>query len=117
MNKRISTLSDLATRLDKDPEHRREYARQKPYHDLLREIIRARKSLNLTQAELAERAGTHQSRISRIESAEYDVRLSTIIQIAEALNSRVEIRLVENAPVDDGARDGDSRKVMQVTAS
>ena len=90
----LPTLGDLLTELDRDPDFRREYRRQKPYYDLLLEIVRLRKQLNLTQSELAKRASTHQSRISRIESGEHNIRIGTLIEIAEALEAQVEIRLV-----------------------
>jgi transcriptional regulator with XRE-family HTH domain len=94
MRDRISTLDDLESELDKDPEHRRAYRRLQPYHDVLRAILRRRKELGMTQKELAERAGTHQSRISKIENAEYDIQFSTLVDIAEALGVRVEVSLV-----------------------
>lgn len=100
MSRPISSLKDLARRLEKEPEHRKEYRRQTPYHDLLLDIIRQRKELGITQKELAERAGMHQSQLSRIENAKHDPRLSTIIQIAEALNMRVDMRLVPIAEFD-----------------
>jgi len=43
---------------------------------------------------LAKRAGTHQTRISKIESSELDIRLSTLTGIAEALECQVVISLV-----------------------
>ena len=67
---------------------------RKPYEDLLVDIINRRVELGLTQKDLAEKAKTFQSRISKIESGEHDFRLSTIIQIAEALNSELIVRLM-----------------------
>jgi transcriptional regulator with XRE-family HTH domain len=91
MSRRRSALQDLKRRLDEKPEFRREYRRQSPFYDVLRAVIQRRHELGLTQEELARRAGTHQSRISRIENAEYDIQLSTLTDIAEALGVRVEI--------------------------
>jgi transcriptional regulator with XRE-family HTH domain len=96
----VSTLRDLNAQLHKDPEFRREYRRQKPYYDLILEVIRRRRELNLTQKELAKMVGTHQSNISRIESGEHNVRLGTLIEIADALEAGVEIRLVPYFDVD-----------------
>jgi transcriptional regulator with XRE-family HTH domain len=88
------TFDDLFAELYKDPEFRRQYRRQKPYYDLLVQIIKRRKELGLKQHELAERAGTHQSSISRIESGQHDCKLSTLIHIAESLNASIDIRLL-----------------------
>jgi HTH-type transcriptional regulator/antitoxin HipB len=44
-------------------------------------IQEARKSRNLTQQELADKAGTTKSYISRIENNSSDIRLSTLMRI------------------------------------
>jgi transcriptional regulator with XRE-family HTH domain len=97
----VNTFEELFAELNKDPEFRKEYDRQKPYYDLILEIVRRRNELNFTQKDLAERSGTHQSSISRIESGEHDIRLGTLIAIAEALKAKVEIRLVPIFYVED----------------
>jgi DNA-binding XRE family transcriptional regulator len=101
VNKGASTFEDLIIELERDPEFRREDRRQKPYYDLILEIIKRRRELNLTQKELATRVGTRQSSISRIESGEHNIRLNTLIEIAEALQARVRIRLIPLFYVDD----------------
>jgi len=102
---KLRTFDELVDRLNQDPEFRKEDRRQKPYYDIIIEIIRGRRRLGLTQKELAKKAKTHQSRISRIESGEYDLRLSTLIKIAEALDSSVAIRfapIIEPPPITNG---------------
>ena len=84
----------------KDPEYKRAYRLLKPRYDIVRNMIQLRRQIGLTQKELAKHAGTHQSRISKIESAELDVRLSTMIQIADALNADVRIELVPRKTVE-----------------
>lgn len=61
----------------------------------LGEIIRrAREARGWTQQELADRVGTSQSYISRIEDATYDrLMVSTLQRISFTLRQRVEIRL------------------------
>ncbi len=50
----------------------------------------ARKESRLTQEQLAERAGTRKSYISRIENARGDIQLSTLIRIFEkGLNRKI----------------------------
>jgi len=95
------TFDDLFAELYKDPEFRRQYRRQKPYHDLLVQIIKRRKELGLKQHELAERAGTHQGSISRIESGQLDCRLSTLIHIADSLKASIDIRLVPTLDLEE----------------
>jgi DNA-binding XRE family transcriptional regulator len=50
----------------------------------------ARKDANLTQEQLAKKAGTKQSYISKIENAKGNIQLSTLIRIFEqGLNRRI----------------------------
>lgn len=58
---------------------------------IISEMLRtARKEANLTQEQLATRAGTKKSYISRIENAKGNIQLSTLIRIFEqGLNRRV----------------------------
>lgn len=50
----------------------------------------ARKEANLTQQELAEKAGTKKSYISKIENAKGNIQLSTLIRIFETgLNRKI----------------------------
>lgn len=54
------------------------------------EILRnRRKSLQITQKELAERIGKERTYISRIEKGETDMQLSSFLQIADALHLRI----------------------------
>ena len=59
----------------KDKEYRKAYRRLKPRYEISKQIIKLRRKFGFTQKDLAKGAGTHQSRISKIESAEFDVRL------------------------------------------
>lgn len=57
-------------------------------------IYEARTRAGLTQQELADRIGTKQSVIARLEDADYEGHsLSMLQRIARALNQRVEINL------------------------
>ena len=50
----------------------------------------ARKDANLTQEQLAEKAGTKKSYITKIENAKGNIQLSTLIRIFEiGLNKRI----------------------------
>jgi len=98
MNKTTS-FEEFEGELDKDPEYRKAERKVKPYYDLAIEIIRRRINLGLTQKELADKANTYQSRISKIESSEFDIRLSTLISIAEALDTEVSIKLVPTSEI------------------
>jgi transcriptional regulator with XRE-family HTH domain len=83
--------AQLLAELMRDPEFRKKQRLIKPFYRISTEIIKLRNQLGLTQKELAQRAGTHQTRISKIESSEMDIRLSTLTKIAEALECQVVI--------------------------
>jgi transcriptional regulator with XRE-family HTH domain len=65
----------------------------------LDEVLKARAEAGLTQAELAERIGTTQSAIARLESAtpKHSPSIATLQKYAKALGYRVQIRLVKSA--------------------
>ncbi|MCR4295563.1 MAG: helix-turn-helix domain-containing protein, partial [Elusimicrobia bacterium] len=58
-----------------------------------REISRARKAVNVTQAELARRLKTNRQRIMSIETDAGNMTVKTLSRIARALNCRLEIRI------------------------
>jgi ribosome-binding protein aMBF1 (putative translation factor) len=62
-------------------------------------IYQVRTQAGLTQQQLADRIGTKQSVIARLEDAEYEGHsLSMLQRIAQALGQRLEIHLVPIAP-------------------
>ena len=61
------------------------------------EIFNLRTRAKLSQEQLAEKVGTTQSVISRLEDADYDGHsLSMLQRIASALNKRVEVHFVSS---------------------
>jgi transcriptional regulator with XRE-family HTH domain len=48
----------------------------------------ARKKLELTQEQVAERCGVHPTEVSRIEAGKRDPRVSTVRRLAKALEVR-----------------------------
>ena len=56
-------------------------------------FVAARSELGLSQTEVAARMGTSQSAVARLESADPDVRLSTLALYAAALGHHLDIRM------------------------
>lgn len=76
-----------------EQEFRRLFAVQSTVVDLGERIRLARKAQNLTQGELAERAGTSQSAITRFEKgAVGNVTLSFLARIADGVGMSILIR-------------------------
>lgn len=79
--------------LDGNPELRKEYEALAPQYGIIDAVIAARVEKKMTQAELAERADTKQSNISRFESGNYNPSVDFLQKIAGALDKRLEITL------------------------
>lgn len=62
--------------------------------DLARELIAARVRAGLTQAEVAERMGTTQSVVARLESGAQMPSVNTLLKFARATRSRPIIKLL-----------------------
>ena len=76
-----------------DPEVQREYDALAPEFEFSAELLRARLRTGLSQAELADRIGTRQSAIARLESGQTLPSTKTLLRFAEATGSKVELRL------------------------
>jgi transcriptional regulator with XRE-family HTH domain len=76
----------------------------------LDEVLRARAEAGLTQAEVAERIGTTQSAIARLESAEpkHSPSIATLQKYAKALGYTVQVKLVKERRLT--TRSGGPRK-------
>ena len=78
----------------KDRELKKEYDALEEEFTLAREIIELRKRQNLTQKQLAEKVGSSQPAIARIESGSYkNISLSFLRRLADALEAILEIHL------------------------
>ena len=93
MNK-TTNFKDLLYDELKDNEFKKEYDSLEEEFVLAKEIIRLRKEMNLSQKELAMKAGTSQPAIARVESGNYkNISLSFLRKIARVLGAEPEIHL------------------------
>lgn len=77
-----------------DDDFRHEYDELEEEFTIAREVIALRQMYNLSQRELAERAGTSQPAIARLESGNYrNLSLAFIRRIARALNAVPEVHI------------------------
>lgn len=86
------TLDELHQEWMRDPEYCREYEKLEPEFQIARALIDARIKRKMTQTEIAEKAGTKQPVISRLEGACGSPSLSLIKRIADALDVRLVFR-------------------------
>lgn len=106
-----SRLEKFKARALARPEVRAEYDKLAEEFELLDEILKARAASGLTQAQLAERIGTTQSAVARMENAlangrKHSPTIATLRRYAAALGYRVQVRFVKERHVKNGARRG-----------
>jgi DNA-binding XRE family transcriptional regulator len=89
----MTDLADLKQRLLVDADTRAEYEALETEFAIARELIAARARAGLSQAQLAERMGTSQSTIARLESGRTLPSLRTLDRYARATGSRAVVRL------------------------
>jgi DNA-binding XRE family transcriptional regulator len=88
----MTKMSDLSARwMADDPAFRAEYEALEPEFQVIGELIRARKRASLTQAQLAERMGTTQSAVARLESGGRVPSIATLRRYAEATGARLRL--------------------------
>lgn len=74
-----------------DPEIKAAYDALEPEYSIIRQTIAARIEQNLTQAQLAERIGTKQSCIARMEGGNTNLTIGFLKRIAAGLGKKITI--------------------------
>ncbi|MDD2535392.1 MAG: helix-turn-helix transcriptional regulator [Macromonas bipunctata] len=89
----MKTLAEMKAAMLASPEARKEYEAQAAEFEIARELIAARARADLTQGEVAERMGTTQSVIARLESGKRQPSMRTLQRYAHAIGCRAVVRL------------------------
>ena len=97
-------LKKVAKRWMREPGFKDGYDALEEEFSLASQLIEARTRARLTQAEVAERMGTSQSTVARLESGGAKPSLSTLKRFAQATGARVRIT-VEPKPRSKKHRD------------
>lgn len=87
-------LLDKLPKMMGDPEFAAAWEDAREEFSIAREIIRTRVAAGMSQKELAEKIGTTQSVIARLESGAHTPSVSTLKRVAEATHSKLRIELV-----------------------
>lgn len=101
------THKELKARALERADVKAEYDRLDEEFQFLDEFLKARAAAGVTQAEVAERIGTTQSAVARLESGrgKHSPSIATLQKYAHALGCRLELRLVNEI----AARKGEGR--------
>jgi ribosome-binding protein aMBF1 (putative translation factor) len=88
------SLKEYRTKLLADPEVKAAYEALEEDYTLARAIIQARRVSGLTQGELAQRMGTTQSVIARLESGKHPPSSQTLQRVAKATGTHLKVQFV-----------------------
>ena len=80
----MRTFDDMLSKQLQDEELKKEYDAIQPEMDVIRAIVDARTSQNMTQKELAERTGINQADISKLENGTRNPSVNLLKRLADA---------------------------------
>ena len=90
----MRTLNNMLSDQMKDEDFRKEYESIQPEMDVIRAIVDARISQNLTQKELAELTGINQADISKLENGTRNPSLKLLQRLADGMGMALKIEFV-----------------------
>jgi len=91
----IDAVEILKDRIAQDPELAYFVEEERKRLMLADKIRQARQESGLSQKEVAQRIGTTQSAVARLESGNYErLSLSTLIKVTRALNRRINLEIL-----------------------
>ena len=82
-----------------DPEFKKEYEKIRPEMDIIRAIVDARVSNNLTQKELADRTGINQADISKLENGTRNPSLRLLQRLADGMDMVLKIEFIPKSKI------------------
>lgn len=89
----MSNWNDLEKELLTDPKVKKEYDKLAPRYTVISELIAARINKGMTQKDIAERIGTKQSAIARLESGNTNPSLEFVQKVAQVMGYKLNIHL------------------------
>ena len=93
----MKTLKDIKRELLADPATQAAYGSQAAEFDMARELIAARSRAGMTQSDVAQRMGTTQSVIARLEGGKSIPSMRTVQRYAQAVGARAVVRIEPQA--------------------
>lgn len=90
----MRTFDDMLSKQLQNEDFREEYEAIQPEMDVIRAIVEARTSQNLTQKELAERTGINQADISKLENGTRNPSVNLLKRLADGMGMMLKIEFV-----------------------
>ena len=88
----MRNFNDIKAELLEDEEVKSEYEALEPEFQVIKAILEARKSQNLTQQDLAEKTGIDRTDISKLENGNANPSLRTLKRLATGLGTTLQIQ-------------------------
>ncbi|KAA1195139.1 helix-turn-helix domain-containing protein [Photorhabdus heterorhabditis] len=82
----MSSLKSLKSQALANPDVKSEYDALEPEFELINTLLRMRRAAGLTQNQVAQRMGTKEANISRLEKGNGNPTLKTLLNYARACN-------------------------------
>lgn len=95
----MKTLQQFKEEQMKDLAFAKEYEAIQPEMDVIRAVVEARTSQNMTQKDLAERTGINQADISKIENGTRNPSVNLLKRLADGMGMALKIELVPKQKV------------------
>lgn len=92
----VKQLRDKHFELLSDPDYQQAYDGLQSEFLIAKALIEARTRAKLTQEQVADRMGTTQSVVARMESGRPLPSLKSVVRYASAVNSKIELKLVQD---------------------
>lgn len=90
----MSEFNNFLNEQLQDPEFRKEWEDIQPEMNVIRAMMEARISQNLTQKELSERTGINQADISKLENGTRNPSLKLLKRLADGMGMTLKIEFV-----------------------
>ena len=94
----MSEFQDFLKEQLQDDEFRNEWEDIQPEMDVIRAMVDARISQNLTQKELAERTGINQADISKLENGTRNPSLKLLKRLADGMGMTLKLEFIPKSP-------------------
>lgn len=95
----MSEFQEFLKEQMQDDEFKKEWEDIQPEMDVIRAMVDARISQNLTQKELAERTGINQADISKLENGTRNPSLKLLKRLADGMGMTLKLEFVPKSPV------------------
>ena len=92
--KKMKTLEEFIRKQMEKADFKKEYEAIQPEMDIIRAIVDARASRNLTQKELAERTGINQADISKLENGTRNPTIGLLKRLADGMDMILKIEFI-----------------------